>query len=207
MEFIKGNSMLKARIRCAFTILAVTGIRFAELSSIKVKQIMTLLNSNYCPIDRKKRGPSNLKAFLREEGISIIKQRKRDFELLIRTKYENTENEEQAFEAFLFSTEKNPNKPLSRSYFNDALNKVLNQFSTEKKMDNVYTTHSFRHDFITQLWKDSADIEFVRQFMGHKRIESTVSYIESLQDSEKIVKLFEADQAKKQKLNKKQISN
>ncbi len=56
MQFIKEKSFLKARLKCAFTILAITGV--AELSSIKVKQIIILITSNYCPIYRKKRGPS-----------------------------------------------------------------------------------------------------------------------------------------------------
>jgi integrase len=36
---IRGGSFLKARLRCAFTIFTITGIRFDELRQLKVKQV------------------------------------------------------------------------------------------------------------------------------------------------------------------------
>ena len=46
-------------------------------------------------------------------------------------------------------------------------------------------THSFRIGFISQLWRDTNDIEFVRQAIGHERVESTSFYIENLSDEER----------------------
>jgi integrase len=196
---IKGKQFLKARLRAAFTIFAITGIRFQELSLLKVNQIITLLTNYYCPIDRKKRGPSNLKAYLRQSGIALLKDRKDDFDLLIRTKYENTETEEEALNSFVFSAEKSPKKPLSRAFFNDMLNKVLTSFVQQTGQQTEFTTHSFRHNFITELWRDSGDIEFVRQFMGHQKLESTVSYIQNLEETEKLIKINQIDQKANQK--------
>ena len=198
LKSLNGKGFLKARLRCAFTILAITGIRYGELNHLKVKQIQCLITNYYCPIDRKKRGPANLKAFLREPGTQLIKERKEDFDLLIRTKYENTETPEEALETYMFSAEKTPFKPLARAFFNNMLNKALNS-----SLAGQYTTHSFRHNFITELWRDSNDIEYVRQSMGHQHITSTAVYIKEMSDSERLVKLKEIDE-KIKKQNKRQ---
>lgn len=44
------------------------------------------------------------------------------------------------------------------------------------------TRHSFRIGFISQLWRDTEDIEFVRQVIGHFKLEATSSYVENLSD-------------------------
>jgi integrase len=80
------------------------------------------------------------------------------------------------------------------------LNKQISNFLKQQNQPIELTTHSFRHHFITELWKDSGDIEFVRQFMGHQKVESTVGYIQNIGDSEKIVKLHEVDQKKKDRV-------
>lgn len=47
------------------------------------------------------------------------------------------------------------------------------------------TSHSFRIGYITQLWKDSKDIEFVKQSMGHQRLDTTSAYVTKLSDQER----------------------
>lgn len=47
------------------------------------------------------------------------------------------------------------------------------------------TSHSFRIGYITQLWKDSKDIEFVKQTIGHRKLDTTSQYIQSLSDQER----------------------
>jgi len=46
------------------------------------------------------------------------------------------------------------------------------------------TSHSFRIGYIRQLWKDSQNIEFVKQAVGHKNLETTASYLNKLPDQE-----------------------
>ena len=200
LKSLNGKGFLKARLRCAFTILAITGIRYGELNLLKVKQIECLITNYYCNIDRKKRGPANLKAFLRERGIELVKDRKEDFDLLLRSKYENTETKEEALESFMFSGEKTPLKPLARAFFNDMLNKALRT----KVSHRHYTTHSFRHNFITELWRDCNDIEYVRQSMGHEHIASTAVYIKEMGDSERLLKLKEIDEKVKSRPKRKE---
>ncbi len=58
---------------------------------------------------------------------------------------------------------------------------VSNQF-TEKP--NI-TSHSFRVGYITQLWKDTKDIEFVKQSIGHRSTDTTSSSVNILSDKER----------------------
>ena len=46
-------------------------------------------------------------------------------------------------------------------------------------------SHSFRIGYITQLWKDTKDIEFVRQTIGHRRLDTTSAYVNQLSDQER----------------------
>lgn len=46
-------------------------------------------------------------------------------------------------------------------------------------------SHSFRVGYIKQLWKDSKDIEFVKQSIGHRTLEITSAYVNKLSDQER----------------------
>ena len=47
------------------------------------------------------------------------------------------------------------------------------------------TSHSFRVGYISKLWEDTKNIEFVRQSIGHRRMDPTSSYVEKLSDQER----------------------
>ena len=40
-------------------------------------------------------------------------------------------------------------------------------------------------DYITQLWKDTKDIEFVKEIIGHRRLDTTFAYVNKLSDQVK----------------------
>jgi site-specific recombinase XerC len=46
-------------------------------------------------------------------------------------------------------------------------------------------SHSFRIGYITQLWKDSKDIEFVKQSIGHQKLDTTSAYVNKLSNQER----------------------
>ena len=52
-------------------------------------------------------------------------------------------------------------------------------------------SHSFRTSFITQLWKDTNDIEFVRQAIGHDKVDTTLSYVQDLSEKERRERIAE----------------
>ena len=67
------------------------------------------------------------------------------------------------------------------------------------------TSHSFRSGYITQLWKDTSDIEFVRQAIDHIKVESTSPYVESLPDEERQKRMLRVKSPKDLILNSKEM--
>ena len=55
------------------------------------------------------------------------------------------------------------------------------------------TSHSFRIGYITQLWKDSKDIEFVKQSIGHSKLDTTSAYVNKLSDQERQKRIEELE--------------
>jgi integrase len=178
-ELIKaaeGPTYINLRTRIALCILAVTGIRINELLPLKVSQIETLFKENWIAIDRSKRGPSNHKAFLTKEGKKIIQDRQKDFELIFLLKKPDS---------YLFTAEANHSKPLDRVVITRDVNKVMREVSNQLPGKLNITSHSFRIGYITQLWKDSKDIEFVKQTIGHRNLDTTSAYVNQLSDQER----------------------
>jgi len=178
-ELIKeaeGPTYLNARLRLALCLLAVTGIRINELLNIKVSDLTTLIQENWIAIDRSKRGPSNHKAFLTKEGKKIIQARKKDFELIFLMK---------ELDAYLFTSESDHFKRLRREAITRDVNKVMRLVSKQLPGQPNITSHSFRIGYITQLWKDSKDIEFVKQTIGHRKLDTTSAYVNQLSDQER----------------------
>jgi integrase len=154
----------------------VTGIRINELLNIKVSDLITLIQEDWIAIDRSKRGPSNHKAFFTKEGKKIIQDRKKDFELIFLMKELN---------AYLFTSESDHFKKLRREAITQDVNKVMRLVSKQLPGQPNVTSHSFRIGYITQLWKDSQDIEFVKQTIGHRKLDTTSAYVNKLSDHER----------------------
>ena len=176
MRATEGPTYIKLRTRMALCILAVTGIRINELLPLKVSQLETLFKENWIAIDRSKRGPSNHKAFLTKEGKKIIQDRQKDFELIFLIKKPDS---------YLFTAEANHSKPLDRVVITRDVNKVMREVSNQLPGKLNITSHSFRIGYITQLWKDSKDIEFVKQTIGHRNLDTTSAYVNQLSDQER----------------------
>jgi len=170
-ELIKaaeGPTYIHVRTRIALCILAVTGIRINELLLLKVNQLQTLIEENWIAIDRSKRGPSNHKAFLNKEGKQIINNRQKDFKFIFLMKEPDS---------YVFSAESNHSKQLGRVVITKDVNRIMRQVSDQFPEKPNITSHSFRMDYITQLWKDTKDIEFVKQTIGHRRLDTTSAYV------------------------------
>ena len=58
------------------------------------------------------------------------------------------------------------------------MGKVSNQLPGKLNITN----HSFLIGFITKFWKDSKDIEFVKQTIGHQKLDTTSAYVNPLSD-------------------------
>lgn len=126
-------------------------------------QIKNLFTNGWISIDRSKRGHASHKAFLTPQGFKIIKSRKKDFEILMYFKTENS---------FIFTAQYS-DKPLERGPFNRLINEFIKRVSQDMPNKLNLTSHSFRIGFITKLWRDTGDIEFVKQAIGHAKINTT----------------------------------
>ena len=143
-------------------------------------QLLTLVKSNWISINRSKRGPSSHKAYLTGLGKTLLDKRRQDFEIIFTMK---------RLDNYVFTSEKTHYKPLRRDTLTKKINLVLRNLSKILPDKPNLTTHSFRIGFISQLWRDTNDIEFVRQAIGHEKVESTSSYIENLSDEERRLRM------------------
>jgi len=176
MKESEGPTYIATRTRIAICLLTVTGIRIGELLSLKVGQLETLVEEGWISIDRLKRGPANHKAFLTSEGKKIVKARKRDFEFLFLMKDKDS---------YIFTSDRKPNQKLRRETITTDVNKVAHSVSKLLPAKPNITSHSFRIGYISQLWKDTKDIEFVRQTIGHRSLTATSGYVAQMGDEER----------------------
>ena len=88
-------------------------------------------------------------------------------------------------DSYLFTAEDNHYKPLNRVVITRDVNKVMREVSNQLPGKPNITSHSFRIGYITQLWKDSKDIEFVKQTIGHQNLDTTSAYVNQLSDQER----------------------
>ena len=105
-----------------------------------------------------------------------MKARKRDFEFLFLMKDKDS---------YVFTSEQNPNQMLRRQTLTMTVNKIMHSVSNLLQSKPNITSHSFRIGYISQLWKDTKDIEFVRQTIGHSSLNSTSNYVASMGDEER----------------------
>jgi site-specific recombinase XerD len=84
-------------------------------------------------------------------------------------------------DSYIFTPDYNHNQMLRRESVNKVMRKVSKQLPNEPNM----TSHSFRSGYIPQLWKDTSDIEFVKQTIGHSSLNSTSGYVNQMGDEER----------------------
>ena len=176
LQAAEGPAYIDVRLRIAICLLTITGIRINELLPLKVYQLQTLVEEGWIAIDRSKRGPANHKAFLTKEGKKLVKDRQKDFQFIFLMKEPDS---------YVFTNESNHSKILTRETITKAVNLVTRTVSEEILSKPNITSHSFRIGYITQLWKDSKDIEFVKQTIGHRNLDTTSAYVKKLSDQER----------------------
>jgi len=96
--------------------------------------------------------------------------------------------------AYVFSPATNHFKKVRREVITNDVNKVMHKVSKILPGQPKITSHSFRVGYITQLWKDSKDIEFVKQTIGHQNLDTTSAYVNKLSDQERRDRISQLDQ-------------
>jgi len=86
--------------------------------------------------------------------------------------------------AYVFTPETNHFKKLRREVITTDVNKVMRRVSKRFSGQPNTTSHSFCVGYIAQLWKDFdfKTIEFVKQIIGHQRLDTTSVYVNKLSD-------------------------
>jgi site-specific recombinase XerD len=172
----EGPNYIAIRTRIAICLLTVTGIRMGELLPLKVGQLETLLNEGWISIDRLKEGLVNHKAFLTAEGKKVVEAQERDFEFLFLMKNKDS---------YVFTSDRKSNQMLRRETITIDVNRVMHYVSKGLLDKPQISSHSFRIGYISQLWKDTKDIEFVKQTIGHPSLNSTSGYASNMTDQER----------------------
>lgn len=181
IQYLEKPTFSQCRARIAFTIMAITGIRFKEMQQLPVGKVISLFQKGKCYIDRVKRGRVNHLAYLTPTGRKFLILRKKDFNVLVAPKISHIEAsllpKEALFDYPLFSPLGRPDEEVNHDHLLQELNLILGEYCKKHNIVPKYTTHCFRHNFITSLWKDTGDIVFISQYMNHSPIESTNNYI------------------------------
>ena len=178
-ELIKdaeGPTYLHVILILVLCLFAVTGIRINKLLNIKVSQLETLTQEPWIVIDRSKRGSSNHRAFFTKEGKKIIQDRKKDFQFILLLKKSN---------AYVFTSKINHYQKLRHKAITKGVNKIMRSVCKQLPGQPNVNSHNFRIDSITQLWKDSKDIEFIKQSIGHQKLDTTLTYVNKLSNQER----------------------
>jgi site-specific recombinase XerD len=74
---------------------------------------------------------------------------------------------------------------VTRETLTKAINAAMGRVSKKLLGGPNITSHSFRIGYITKLWRDTKDLEFVRQSIGHRGIQTTSSYVTYMSDKER----------------------
>jgi hypothetical protein len=69
-------------------------------------------------------------------------------------------------DSYVFTSDRKPNQMLRRQTITMDVNKVMHSVSNLLPSKPNITSHSFRIGYISQLWKDTKDIEFVVKRLG-----------------------------------------
>lgn len=85
-------------------------------------------------------------------------------------------------DSYVFTSDRKRNQMLRRETVTMKVNKITNSVSKDLPGKPNITSHSFRIGYIPQLWKDTNDIESVKQTIGHCNLNSTSSYVSQMTD-------------------------
>lgn len=151
------NSNTKNNLKRTFVLLYFTGMRINEVKQLKIKDIYTIFEKEeliiLCHKTKKER-----KLFFSKEA---IKQIKKHFIFS-----DNSKDDD-----FIITVKGNTSKTPSSSTFISKINNFIHEV-----LGYRYSSHSFRAGIITDMAK-SINPKFIKEFIGHSDIKTTMRYI------------------------------
>jgi len=161
MQNVEGQTLKNARLRVAFTILYLTGLRVSNLLNFTISNLNELIQKQSTLITIIKGGGPR-KIILGREAKRWFKEIESDVALLQQNREPGNS---------LFSNQKG--EPISRIKFNEQLNGQLKKISIIS--GKRFFTHSFRVSMITELLRHKS-IQDVKRIIGHRDIRTTEVY-------------------------------
>ena len=169
------------------------GGRITEIRTLTLDKLCMAYYKGFLPIKVLKGGPSGHNAYFFDDFKELMKDYRSLFKYIF-TIYQVNPNRNQSVEQlkqlyskiFIFSSQiSKGKKPYSRSYFNDLVNKTLQTYLVGKEEGIRYTSHSFRHGYITQFYNNTHDLILTATNIGHKNSTTTQHYIEKVTEKER----------------------
>ena len=154
LKAAKGSKYAKIRLRVAFCILFLTGIKLKVLLSLRVYQLTTLREEGWIAVDEYSIESTDSKGYLTKSGRIYLKEREEDFKSLFSNKTSND---------FIFTSERKPDIRLSRETLTREINKVMSRVSRELIENPKITTYSFRAGAITEFWENPNIIKYIEK--------------------------------------------
>ena len=154
LKAAKGSRYSKIRLRVAFCILFLTGIKLNVLLSLRVRQLTTLREKGWIAVDEYTIESTDSKGHLTKSGRIYLKEREEDFKSLFSNKTSND---------FIFTSERKPDTQLSRETLTREINKVMSRVSQELVENPKITTYSFRVGTITEFWENPNIIKYIQK--------------------------------------------
>jgi len=147
----------KNNLKRTFILLFYTGMRINEVKQLKVKDIVTIIKKEELIIVTHKTRKER-KLFFSKEA---IKQIKKHF----------TFSEDSKSNDYIITVKGNPLKTPSSSTYISSVNSFI-----QEVLGYRYSSHSFRSGIITDMSK-SINPKFIKEFIGHSDIKTTMRYI------------------------------
>ena len=147
----------KNNLKRTFILLFYTGMRINEVKQLRVKDIVTIIKKEELIIVTHKTRKER-KLFFSNEA---IKQIKKHFIL----SYDANDND------YIITVKGNPLKTPSSATYISSVNRFI-----QEVLGNRYSSHSFRSGIITDMSK-SINPKFIKEFIGHSDIKTTMRYI------------------------------
>lgn len=156
------NKNTKENLQRTFILLYFTGMRINEVKQLKVIDILTILKNQELIIVTHKTSKER-KLFFSKEAVKQIKKH-----FVFTESDSNTD--------YIIRAKGNPKKTPTALTYISQVNKFI-----QEALGHRYSSHSFRAGLITDMSK-SINPKFIKEFIGHSDIKTTMRYIKPTDD-------------------------
>jgi len=183
------DSEVSLRDRCYISLSANTGFRVSEILSLRIGDVVNIVGKGEPPIIKSLREVTVVKDAMKGKQRARTMALNRDVQKAIHDYVKVCMTHEGATpDTMLFLTPvahgRQKNKPLTRQYMLKITKAIADRVLG---YNNRIGTHSFRKAFATECYRKCRDVVKVSMMMGHRQIQTTMNYIQSLGGDHELV--------------------